>query len=306
MRTEERKVPSEGAELHLYVWAPEGAARGSVQIVHGMAEHAARYARLAEALTGAGWAVYAHDQRGHGKTAAREEDVGHFADRDGWRKVIDDARLVRRLAQSEIKGPLVLLGHSMGSFVSLHDVTGQPGSADALVLSGSNKGGGALVRAGRMAAYLERARQGARGKSGLLASLSFGSFNKPFEPARTEFDWLSRDPAEVDRYVADPRCGFRCTNQLWIDFTGALVDLGSATRLARLGPVPTYVISGAADPVGDAGKGVLALVAQLREAGAKVDHRLYEGARHELFNETHRDEVTRELLAWLDETLPRS
>ena len=147
---------------------------------------------------------------------------------------------------------------------------------------------------------------GARGKSSLLAFMSFGTFNKPFEPAPTKFEWLSRDREEVDRYVRDPRCGFRCTNQLWIDLLEALIELGAPRRLARLPKdLPVHLVAGTRDPVSDMSKGIEALHAQLRAAGlTRVTKKLYPEARHELLNETNRDEVVRDLLAWLDE-LPR-
>lgn len=289
--------------IHAYRW-PVDEPRGLVQIVHGMAEHGARYGALAEALNGAGWSVIAHDHRGHGKSAKRDADLGHFADDAGWRRVIEDVRVVRERGREDApEGPLVLLGHSMGSFISLYEQTDAPGTADVLVLSGSNVGGGALVKAGILAAKAERLRGGKRGKSGVLAFMSFGSFNKAFEPTRTEFDWLSRDEAQVDLYVDDPRCGFRCTNQLWVDLLTALSGLGDEARLRRLpSDLPVYLVAGDRDPVSDGGKGVTELGRRLRGAGVRdVTVKLYRDARHEIFNETNREEVFADLLAFLDE-----
>lgn len=282
-------------------WSPEGTPRGLVQIVHGMAEHCLRYDRVARRLNDAGWAVIAHDHRGHGETAS-PDDLGHYADDDGLRRVIADMRRVRREGRErQADGALVLLGHSMGSFLSLFDQCDAPGSIDALVLSGSNELGGPLVKAGRAAAKLERLRQGKRGKSGALAYLSFGSFNKAFEPVRTEFDWLSRDPDEVDAYIADPLCGFRCTNQLWIDFLGALDRLGRPDFRGRLpASLPVHLMAGEQDPVGGE-KGVTALEGQLRAAGLRsLTRKIYPGGRHEMFNETNRDEVLSDLIAVLE------
>lgn len=281
--------------------AADAEARGLVQVAHGLAEHCARYARFADALAAAGWAVVTHDHRGHGKSARSARELGHFADEDGWLRVREDLRQVRAAGRERVpEGPLVLFGHSMGSFISLSDQLDAPGSVDRLVLSGSNQGGGALVSAGLAAAKLERLRQGKRGKSKLLAFLSFGSFNKGFE-GRTEFDWLSRDEAEVDRYVADPWCGFDATNQLWIDLLEALLDNGRPERLRRIPPeLPIYLLAGDRDPVSQGGKGVRALERQLRDAGARdVTRRLYADARHEMLNETNRDEVVADLVAWL-------
>lgn len=294
----------DGHTIATYRWRPDGARRGIFQIAHGMAEHAARYDETARALASAGWAVYAHDHRGHGKSARDDSDLGHFADRDGWAKVRSDVRAVRAWARAQEKPdlPLVLFGHSMGSFISLSETIDGPGAIDGLILSAGNKGGGALVRAGSIAAKLERLRQGPRGKSGLLAFLSFGSFNKSFEPARTPFDWLSRDPEQVDRYIADPRCGFRCTNQLWIDVLEALVEIGEDSQLAKLPrDLPIWQMAGSRDPVSDGTKGLAAQIDQMKRVGlTRVTHTFYPGARHELLNETNRSEVVADLLKWLE------
>jgi alpha-beta hydrolase superfamily lysophospholipase len=295
----------DGVEIATYRWMPEGTPRGLVQILHGMAEHARRYDRFARALTAAGWAVVAHDHRGHGRTA-RDEDVGVFAEQDGWEKVNEDLREVRRVAREDVPaGPLVLFGHSMGSFIAIGDVT-RGARPDALVLSGSAYRPPALLRAAAGLARIEALRVGRRSPSRLIQYLSFGSFNRAFEPVRTEFDWLSRDPAEVDAYVDDPRCGFAASTSLWRDLMGNLAVAYS--QLDRIDTaLPVYVMSGEADPVGEDGAAVKALADQLRRAGvADVTLELYPGARHELLNETHRDEVTAALIGWLDGKLSRA
>ncbi|MEZ4336344.1 MAG: alpha/beta hydrolase [Sandaracinaceae bacterium] len=291
----------DGHRIAAKMCMPEGTPRGLVQISHGMAEHQARYGRVADALAAQGWAVVTHDHRGHGASAPIERDLGHFADEDGWRKVRADLQQVRAAGRERAPdGPVVLLGHSMGSFIALSEQIHEGGNVDRLVLSGSNVGGGPLVSAGLVAAKAERLRQGKRGKSKVLAFLSFGSFNKGFE-GRTEFDWLSRDEAEVDKYVADPWCGFDCTNQLWVDLLEALADNGRAERLRRIpSDLPVYILSGDRDPVSQGGKGVRALEKQLRAVGIRdLTTQLYRDARHELFNETNRDEVLADLTEWL-------
>jgi alpha-beta hydrolase superfamily lysophospholipase len=155
-------------------------------------------------------------------------------------------------------------------------------------------------------ARFERFRQGATGRSALLEFLSFGSFNKAFKPTRTDFDWLSRDPAEVDRYINDPLCGFRCTNQLWIDLLGGLQDITKPENLARIAKtLPMLVVGGACDPVSD-GERLKDLARALRQSGnPSVTLKIYPDARHELLNETNRDAVTADLVQWLDATLHR-
>lgn len=293
---------ADGHRIGARMALPEGTPRGLVQILHGLAEHGERYARFADALTAEGWAVIGHDHRGHGKSAASEADLGHFADQDGWRRLLEDVRAVRAYGRDRVPdGELVLFAHSMGTFVALTEQIDAPGSIDKLVLSGGNCGGGLLVSAGLRIAKLERFRQGARGRSALIDKMSFGSFNDAFKPVRTPFDWLSRDPVEVDKYVDDPRCGFRGTNQLWIDLIGALIELGRADRLARLPPdLPIRMFCGDADPVSNGGAGVRKLGEQLRAAGVRdVTVEVYPGGRHESLNDTHREQVTRDVLGWI-------
>jgi alpha-beta hydrolase superfamily lysophospholipase len=292
----------DGVEIAVYRWLPEGrTVRGIVQIAHGMAEHGARYARFAARLNRDGWAVYASDHRGHGNTAAHGNSLGYFADEDGWARVVGDLRTVAAHARGEHpRVPLVLFAHSMGSYVAQSLVLAYPRVLDGLILSGTSIGGGALVRAGVLVAKLERLRQGKHGTSALLARMSFGKFNDGFE-GRTAFDWLSRDQREVDKYVADPKCGFPCANQLWVDLLGGVAELGRAdwSRLPR--DLPVLVFAGELDPVGDRGKGVRKLVAAMRAAHLSVTDRLYPQGRHEMLNETNRDDVENDVATWLAE-----
>jgi alpha-beta hydrolase superfamily lysophospholipase len=281
-------------------WLPEGAPRGVVQIAHGLTEHSARYARLAAALNSAGYAVYANDHRGHGPKAA-PADLGHFADRGGWDKVVGDLWTFNRLIAAEQPGAqIVFLGHSLGSFLGRGFIAQHSDALAGVALSGSNGKPSAIATLGRLIAREERLRLGRRGKSDPVIRMWFGEFNKPFKPARTPYDWLSRDEKEVDAFVADPLCGFPFTTQLAIDVLDALPRVTSRKSLAAIRQdLPILVISGERDPVGSNLQG---LIADLKAAGfARLTTRIYPGARHEPFNETNRDEATRDLLAWLDD-----
>jgi alpha-beta hydrolase superfamily lysophospholipase len=296
----------DGARLFVHRFLPdEGRApKAIVHVAHGMAEHGARYARVAEALTGAGFAVYADDHRGHGQTAKAPEDLGFFADQGGFSRV--EADLVQLIAHEKKEHPgvpLALFGHSMGSFLAQAIALDHGSDLAGLVLSGSSGKPTLLANAGRLLARAERLRLGARGKSKVLHEMSFGAFNKPFAPARTPFDWLSRDPAEVDKYAADPLCGFVVTTSLWVDVLDAIADNADPDRQARLPKdLPVYVFAGSEDPVTERTKSLDQLLGAYRAAGLKsVTHRYYQGARHETLNETNRDEVTRDLVAWLDQ-----
>jgi alpha-beta hydrolase superfamily lysophospholipase len=289
----------DGKSLSARRWLPEDRPRAAVQIAHGLAEHSARYARLAAALNAAGYAVYANDHRGHGSKAAAA-DLGHFADDGGWGKVVGDLWTINRLIAKEQPGvPIIFLGHSLGSFLAQDFVSRHSDALAGAVLSGSSGKPPAIAAVGRVVARVERLRLGKRGNSKLIDSMWFGAFNKPFEPARTPFDWLSRDLKEVDLYVADPYCGFPTSTQLAVDVLDALPGLLAPERLARVRKdLPIYVFSGERDPVGANLKG---LIADLKAAGfTRLTTRIYPDARHETLNETNRDEVTRDLIAWLD------
>jgi alpha-beta hydrolase superfamily lysophospholipase len=279
-----------------------------VHIAHGMAEHGARYARPAEALTRAGYIVYADDHRGHGKTAKNPDELGFIAESNGFYRVVKD--LVELIAHEKKEHPglpVVLFGHSMGSFYTQAFLIEHGKEIAGAVLSATSGKPSLLASAGRIVARAERARLGARGKSALLNKLSFDQFNVPFKPNRTAFDWLSRDGAEVDKYIADPLCGFVCTTSLWVDLLDTLAEIADPNR-QRLIPkkLPIYVFAGSEDPVGEQTKSINQLLSAYRAAGLEnVQHRYYPGGRHEMFNETNRDEVVNDLLAWLDAKIKR-
>jgi len=290
--------------LHAYEWAPEGETKGTLQIVHGMAEHALRYARVAEAFTNAGWVVHAHDQRGHGRSVDEAHPLGHLADDDSFHRAVEDAHRINASLRERHGPKVVVMGHSMGSFHTQQLMYQHPGDAMGFVLSGSDGKPPAIAHAGKLVARVERRRHGRRGASALLTKLSFGDFNDGFE-GRTDFDWLSRDPAEVDAYVADPLCGFDVSTQTWVDLLDALSRIHRPANQARIpSGKPVYLFAGEEDPVGRKGKGVRMLADEYRAAGVEnVTLRLYPGARHEMLNETNRDEVVLELLAWCESLL---
>jgi len=294
--------------LHVHRWLPEtGASRGVVVVAHGMGEHAARYARLAERLTAAGYAVWAHDQRGHGRSVPSQHLLGDVGEADTWDRAVGDLRTLLRLARREHPGlPLVVLGHSMGSFMVQQLLPEEGDTLTAVVLSGSAApAAGPLASVGRAAAWLERRARGDRTRSRALRTLLFDRFNRDFAPARTGFDWLSRDPDEVDRYVEDPLCGFVLSSRGFSDMLAALPRLGQPARLARIrGDLPVYLFSGERDPVHEGLRGLARLIRGYRAAGlTRVEHRIYADGRHEMLNETNRDEVVEDLLAWLRRVL---
>ncbi len=254
-------------------------------VAHGMGEHALRYARFAEAAGKVGFAVYAPDHRGHGQTVAEESQLGDFG-REGWRGLIDDLGAVIEHARGEHPGrPIVLMGHSMGSMAVQHYITESSERIDAAALSGT-------TAVDMMA--------GALSDPDPDANL-FDDLNAAFAPTRTESDWLSRDEAEVDLYIADPLCGFTVEGPSLESLVEAGMVYSDPKTIARIRKdLPLYLFAGDRDPVGGEKGQLVELVAQrYRDAGiGDVSVRLYEDARHELLNETNRDEVTSDFLAW--------
>lgn len=279
--------------------------RASVHIVHGMAEHGMRYSRLAAALNEAGFNVWAHDQRGHGINPVPPLR-GHFGDHGGWRAVVDDAWAVSAEMRRTYPGvPLILFAHSMGSFVG-QTLIGEHGDAyDGVVLAGTNGPPDFEEALVRFIARLQLWILGPRRPGKWLDELVFGNFNRRFAPNRTKFDWLSRDPDEVDKYVNDPLCGFVLSAQAWLDFLAAKPLLGADRHLQRIPKtLPIRVIGGTRDPVGEEATGVRRLLRVYSKAGLRhVSHRFYVDARHELVNETNREEVTRDLIKWIEGTI---
>jgi alpha-beta hydrolase superfamily lysophospholipase len=291
-------IVRDGAAIFVRRWAPDSPPRAAVQIAHGLAEHSARYERVAAALTATGYAVYASDHRGHGPACA-PADLGFFADENGWRKCLEDLWAVnRRIAADLPRAPIVFMGHSLGSIMGQQFIAEHGGDLAGAVLSGTSGQPPAILPLGRLLARFERWRLGPRGHSAILRKMLFEDFNKPFKPARTDFDWLSRDPAEVDKYIADPLCGFPFTTQLAVDLLDALGPIASKETIARIPKtLAIYIFSGARDPLG---ANLQSLVKAYAGAGlTKVTTRIYPGARHETLNETNRNEVVAQLIGWL-------
>ena len=306
MRTLPITVPAaDGVQLAVRRWLPEpgDTPKGIVQIAHGMAEHSQRYTDFASHLVAAGYAVYANDHRGHGESAASLQEAGHFADRDGWVKAVQDLTLVTQLARAEFPGvPAVLFGHSMGSILARAYAIRFGADIDGLILSAAGGDPGVLAKVLLLVAKLEARVRGGRARSTLLDTVTFGRFNNAFKPNRTKFDWLSRDQEQVDRYIADPWCGYISTTTFFADLFRAVTFVNDKDNIARVPTtLPIYLFSGALDPVGDNTKGVRMVAEQYRRAGVTdVTCRFYPEARHETLNETNRLEVFTDVERWLD------
>jgi len=285
-------------------WRPAGEPVGCVQIVHGMAEHRGRYARLAGRLTAAGYEVWAHDQRGHGLNAPMGK--GHFADSDGWQALVTDTSTVtQRIATERPATPVILFGHSMGSFIAQTLMIERATDYAGVVLAGSNGRDFGAHCVVLVLALIERRLRGAREQSRWIRALLRANYNRQFRPTRTVVDWISRDEREVDAALADPLCGVGLSTQSWIDFARGLLTLDAPECFRKVPPtLPILLMSGTRDPVGRNGRGPARLARTLERSGARdVTLLLYPEARHELVNEINRDSVTQDLIAWLDARL---
>ena len=269
----------DGMRLQGFRW-PVARPRAAVVIAHGAAEHSMRYQRFARALDGAGFEAWSLDHRGHGRSGLLNgpEGLGDFGE-GGWDALVADIGQLVLRAHAALPGlPVALFGHSMGAAASQQYAPERSQDIAALVLSGSTAR--ELPREGEAPPPFEP--------------------NKAFEPARTPYDWLSRDEAEVDRYIADPWCGFEKV-PFRTPLRGDPFTLADPERLRRIRPdLPVLLVAGTDDPVNRGMAGLRLLEERWRAAGVRrIDTRYYQGGRHEMLNETNRDEVTRDILAWL-------
>lgn len=272
--------PSDGTAIATYAWGEElEDPRGVVQIAHGLAEHGRRYDRLARALVAAGYRVHAVDHRGHGNSVASADELGHF----DFTALVADVAAFGASLKEESDLPLFLVAHSMGSFAAQTVILDHSDQYTGVVLSGST----ALDVLGAELAKAE-------GPVGLEA------FNAGFEH-RTGYEWLSRDDTEVDKYVADPLCGFDLPDTAVPQLFAGAARLGDPTALAGVrNDLPILVTSGDADPLSGGGQLVQLLGQRYRDAGVTdLTVSLYPEARHEIFNETNRDEITADVIEWL-------
>ncbi len=275
---------SDRTRIATYAWTDSVTnPRGAVQIAHGLAEHASRYDRLAQALNAAGYLVHANDHRGHGRSVVSEDDLGNFGFA-GFAGLIEDVVAYgARIAPQHPGLPLFLVAHSMGSF-----------AAQSVLLDHSEQYAGVVLSASTAVDVLAASLAQSEGPAGLEA------FNAGFEH-RTGYEWLSRDESEVDAYVADPLCGFDLPDDAIPQLFADAERLAAREALAGIRvDLPILIVSGEADPLAGGGQLVELLGQRYREAGLiDVTTQVYPEARHEIFNEVNRDQITVDVVAWL-------
>lgn len=298
---QETITASDGHEIGVRSWEPAAPTTAIIQVLHGLGEHMDRYDRFAAAAMERGFTVVGHDHRGHGAGASTP---GHFADSGGWQKVTEDVCIVNDWIRVRYpEQPVVMLGHSMGAFIAQSFAMYYGARLKGLILSASTWGSRVQLLPLLAIARLESWRLGKRGHSALLAYLGFGRFNQRFKPVRTESDWLTRDEAEVDKYVADPLCGGPFTCRLWLDLAQGLWEISSDESLARIpSDLPILVTGGEEDSLGG-DNGMSKLLLHYAQTGhSRVRPKIYPDARHEMLNELNRDDVTTDWLDWISTT----
>lgn len=275
---------------HCRLWIPEEPC-AALQVTHGMAEHIDRYDAFARYLAERGVLVYGQDHAGHGRSTTPAER-GYFGPENGWDALVQDMRTLYDSVKCDYPAiPFILFGHSMGSFLARTYAGRDGGDFDAFIFSGTAGKNPALGIA-KLIARREMRKRGPNQPSALLDKLSFGSYNKAIGENRTAFDWLSREQEQVDRYVEDENCGFVFTAAGMRDLFDGLGEISSAQWASRVPDKPILIVSGDNDPVGGkGGKGVKQVAGWLKQTGHAVELKLYPGARHEILNETNRDEV---------------
>jgi alpha-beta hydrolase superfamily lysophospholipase len=301
---------SDGTKLYLRRWSTAKTV-AVLHIVHGMAEHSERYGRLAEKLCGAGIEVWAADQRGHGKTAdininnpGKGGILGHCADKDTFERVTADVHGINEKIRTVHPSiPLFMLGHSWGSFILQNYIENENSglNINGCILSGTRGPDGFKIKSGIPFMSVLAAICGKRKGSQIARAIADGPYNQPFRPNRTDFDWISRDEAEVDAYVKDPLCGYLCSTGFYRDLAKGLYRIHQPETMGYINRnLPIYIFSGSADPVGDMGASPTKLVNAYCILGIKdLEFVLYPGARHETLNETNREEVINNLLSWI-------
>ncbi|SCJ04789.1 lysophospholipase L2 [uncultured Clostridium sp.] len=302
MRENFKFKDSDGVELNVYKWIPEGEIKAVVQISHGMTEHILRYDEFASYLNKNGFLVYGHDHRGHGLTAKTKDDLGYIADSEGFDWLVRDLYELMMKVKDDNKGlPIYLFGHSMGSFVSQRFIELHGNDIDGVILSGSNGEPTKLAPLGILLSNIEIKLFGRKHTSKMMDKLSFGDFNNKFKPNRTAFDWLCSVDSEVDKYIANEYCGFICSASFYYDLLRGLKAIHKKENFNSIPKdLPIYILAGDMDPVGFFGKGIVNLNNKLKSVGIKdVNYKLYKGKRHEILNEDNKFEVMSDVSEWL-------
>lgn len=294
-------------KIWLYTWNKVENPIGVIQIFHGMAEHAARYTEFAEFLNLKGYIVYADDHRGHGKTADEIDSLGDIGN-DGFNMIVEDEYIITKIIKEEYPElPVIVLGHSFGSFIAQEFLIRYGSEIDGIILIGSAAKKGLEVVSGKQIAMIQRKLKGEKTKSNLIDKLSFGGYNKRVKYPKNKFEWLNRDIKEVEKYIEDPYCGTIFPIIFYTNLLNGLNRLYKKERLEFIPKdIPVLILSGQEDPVGKYGKAVRSLQRIYLAIGIKnVKLKLYEGCRHEILLEINRNEIFDDIDKWVNKVIER-
>lgn len=281
------------------IFIPKGEIKGLFQIVHGMTEYIDRYDHLFSFLAENGYIAFGYDHLGHGKTARDDSELGFIAHKDGWKYLVNDCIAFGEAVKNMYPMlPLYLLGHSMGSFITRLAVELSPKMYEKYIMCGTS-GPNPLAKIGLLFAKFKKFINGEKYISKTVYNLAFGSYNKKFEGI-TPFDWLTKDREIVKKYSNDKFCTFKFTLSAMIDLMYLLSNCNRKEWFQNIDKnLPIFIISGEEDPVGDYGKGVTAVYENLKANGANASLKLYKNCRHEIHNDSSRDEMFADILNFI-------
>ncbi len=293
--------------IHGIEWKPEGQVKAVLQISHGMVEYIDRYDEFAQFLVKRGWYVVGHDHLGHGKSVSSEEDYGYFPEAKGNQYVIGDIHKLREITMEKYPGvPYFIMGHSMGSFLVRQYLTMYAGGLSGAVIMGTGYQGAPVLTAGKILCRLIACFKGWKYRSRLVNNLGMGGYNKQFEPSQSTKDWITSDEEKRKAYEEDPLCSFTFTVGGYYQMFTGMKELTKKENLYKMPKdLPVFFVAGEDDPVGACGKGVEKVYAQFLSCGMKdVSKMLYKGDRHEILNETDREQVYEDIAGWLESKIP--
>jgi alpha-beta hydrolase superfamily lysophospholipase len=289
-------------KIAYYIYKPEIKPKAVLQISHGMCEYIGRYKKFAKFMTENGFLVCGNDHLGHGNSVSSDKELGYFAKKDGWKFLIDDLHTMTEIIKKDYYSiPYFLFGHSMGSFAARAYITKYGKALNGVIICGTS-GGEPIGGLGILLADFISLFKGEKYRSHTINKIAFGAYTRRYKNVRTKSDWLTRDAEVIDKYLKDKNCKFVFTLSAFKDLF-LLLDSVSNYHWAKEVPknLPVFIISGDMDPVGGYGKGTTSVYERLKKAEIKdIELKLYKDCRHELINETNKDEVFNDILNWIN------
>lgn len=291
-------------KIHAIEWLPEGEIKAVLQICHGMVEYIERYDEFARYLADRGYYVVGHDHLGHGQSVQSEADLGYFHETQGNKFVVGDIHQLRQMTQTKYPDvPYFILGHSMGSFLARQYIQMYGSGLKGVIIMGTGHKPALLLNVGKALCKIIASVKGWHYRSKLINNMAFGSYNKNFKPSKTQVDWVTSDPEQLAKYVADPLCTFTFTINGYYHLFCSIKELTQKEYLNKIPKdLPVFFVSGQNDPVGSFGKGVEKVYDTYKKCGLKdLTMKLYKDDRHEILNETDRPQVYEDLFVWLEQ-----